>query len=421
MFFGWWIVFSATGATFLHGSIFLYGLGALFTPIRDDTGWTRGEISIAISLATLVGGLAGPFAGRLIDRNGPRAPQLYATVSLGLGFVLLSVTNSLVGLYAIFVLFMGAAYAIGGIGLAPIAAVANWFVRKRSTALGIAATGWGPGGIVWPLLIVAAVTLWGWQWTAFAAGVLIWVLGTPLALLLRHRPERYGLLPDGDTPESTSAAREGNTPVTPTEPDFGLHAALRTQAFWFLTLTLSLGFMVTPAIGLHQIPFLIESGHEPAAAAAVLGAMTMLSIPGRLVFGWLGDRFDLRLLVIVSLLLQTVGLAVLVVATQLWHLAFYAAIFGTGFGGLRPLSGALPASYFGRTAYASIRGMVGSVQVGLTMAAPVMTGVIADTTGSYSMAFAALIVLNTLGVLTAIAMRRPSARSHALNGSARTD
>jgi OFA family oxalate/formate antiporter-like MFS transporter len=419
VFFGWWVVFAATGATFLHGSVYLYGLGALFTPIREDTGWSRGEISIAISLATLAGGLAGPFAGSLIDRYGPRVMQLYATASLGLGFILLSAADSLFEFYAVFLVFMGVAYAIGGIGLAPIATVANWFVRKRRTALGIAATGWGPGGIVWPLVIVAIVPLWGWQWSAVAAGALIWVLGTPLALLLRHRPERYGLLPDGDTPEGSMTVPSGHTsaPSAATaEPDFRLGEALRTPAFWLLTLTLSLGFMVTPAIGLHQIPFLIESGYEPVAAAAVLGGMTMLSIPGRLVFGWLGDRYDMRLLVIVSLLLQTAGLLVLVVATQLWHLLAYAVIFGTGFGGLRPLSAALPASYFGRTAYASIRGAASSVQVGLTMAAPVLTGVIADATGSYATAFAVLAAINTIGALTAFAMRPPSPRSTAPTG-----
>ncbi len=413
VFFGWWIVFTATATTFLHGSAYLYGLGALFTPIRDETGWSRGEISLAISLATLAGGLAGPFTGRLIDRHGPRVMQLYATASLGLGFVLLSLADSLLGFYAVFVVFMGVAYAVGGIGLAPIAAVANWFIRRRSTALGMAATGWGPGGIVWPLLIVSMVDVWGWRWSAVAMGVSIWVVGTPLALLLRHPPERYGLLPDGDSPEISSAAPPGpsSSPVATTrEPAFGLREALRAPAFWLLTLTLSLGFMVTPAIGLHQIPFLIESGHEPAVAAAVLGGMTFLSIPARLVFGWLGDRYDMRLLLVVALLLQTSGLIVLVLATEMWHFFVYSAIFGTGFGGLRPLSAALPASYFGRTAYASIRGAASSVQVGLTMAAPVLTGVIADATNSYATAFGVLAALNTFGVLTALVLRPPGVR-----------
>ncbi|MDP7619444.1 MAG: MFS transporter, partial [Dehalococcoidia bacterium] len=288
--------------------------------------------------------------------------------------------------------------------------VANWFVRRRSTALGIAATGWGPGGIVWPLIIVTTVNLWGWRWSAVVAGVLIWVVGMPLALLLRHQPERYGLLPDGDIRDGSPAAPSAPAQTT-SEPEFGLREALRTPAFWLLTVTLSLGFMVTPAIGLHQIPFLIESGHEPATAAAVLGTMTLLSIPGRLVFGWLGDRYDMRLLVIMSLLLQTVGLLVLVQATAMWHFILYSVIFGTGFGGLRPLSAALPASYFGRTAYASIRGTANSVQYGLTMSAPVLTGVIADATGSYATAFGVLAALNSVGMITALALRPPKTRS----------
>ena len=404
-FYGWWIVLAATVASFLQGSLFLYGLGALFTPIRDDLGWTRTELSLAVSLATLAGGVAGPFMGHLIDRFGPRLLQLIATFSLGLGFILLSQAHSLLIFYAVFLLFMGIGYSVSGIGLAPTAAVANWFVRRRSTAMGIAVTGWGPGGLVWPLLLVTLASVYDWRVAVVVAGMLVWALGLPLAFVLRHRPERYGLLPDGDVPVSSAAAAQQQHAAD--EPDFRLGQALRAPAFWLLSLTMTLGFMVTPAVGLHQIPFLIERGYDPTAAAAVLGGMTLLSIPGRLIFGWLGDRFDKRLLLVVALSLQTVGLVILVGAQETWQLFGYAAVFGTGLGGLRPLSGALPADYFGRRAYGAIRGAMSSIQVTGIMIAPVLTGWIADSVGAYSMAFLVMAALNTVGIATALLLRPP--------------
>jgi sugar phosphate permease len=409
-FYGWWIVAAATMATFLQGAIFLYGLGALFNPIIADLGWTRTQLSFAVSLATLSGGVAGPLMGHLIDRFGPRALQIYATLSLGLGFVLLSWAQSLLAFYAIFILFMGVGYTVGGVGLAPIAAVANWFIRRRSTAMGIAAIGWGPGGLVWPLVLVTVAEAYGWRMAAIAGGVIILAVGLPAAMLLRHRPERYGLLPDGAAPAMGQARSASGGPAradTRPEADFGVGQALRTPTFWLLSVTMTLGFMVTPAVGLHQIPFLIEKGLDPAAAAAVLGLMTLMSIPGRLVFGVLGDRYDKRLLLAAALLLQSLGLLVLTGAEQLWQLVLYTAVFGTGFGGLRPLSTALPADYFGRRAYGSIRGAASSIQVAGTMIAPVLAGWITDSVGTYVTAFLVLAGLNAAGLVTTALLRPP--------------
>ena len=108
-----------------------------------------------------------------------------------------------------------------------------------------------------------------------------------------------------------------------------------------------------------------------------------------------------------ALSLQTVGLTILVGAQETWQLFGYAAIFGTGFGALRPLSGALPADYFGRRAYGAIRGAMSSIQVGGSMIAPVLTGWIADSMGTYSTAFLVMAALNTVGIVTALLLRPP--------------
>lgn len=406
VFYGWWIVLGATLSTFVHGAVFLYGFSAFGTPLRQEFGWSRTELSLAVSLASLAGGIAGPFMGVLVDRRGPRTMELYATISLGLGFVLMGWVNSLFAFYAIFVVFMGIGYSVGGVGLAPQAAVANWFVRRRSLGMGISATGWGPGGLLWPILIVVLVDNFGWRTAAVITGLTVLALGVPISLLLRHRPENYGVYPDGAAAPPTAPLRGARSARI--EVDLNLRQALATRTFWLLAVLLSLAFMVTPAIGLHQIPFLVEAGISPAQAAGILGLMTMASIPARVVFGWLGDRYDKRLLMVIALLLQGTGLVVLATSQSLVQLIIYTIVFGTGFGALRPLSGALRADYFGRRYYGSIQGAGTAIQVAGTMIAPVMTGWLADSLNSYKPAFLGLAALNLLAILCVGLLRRPA-------------
>ncbi|MBI4236757.1 MAG: MFS transporter [Chloroflexi bacterium] len=403
VYYGWWVVLAATLSTFVHGSIFLYGFSVFVRPLTQEFAWTRTQVSLAVTLATLAGALAGPLAGHLVDRRGPRAMELYATVSLGIGFILMGWMDSLWAFYGIFAVFVGIGYSVGGVGLAPTAAVANWFIRRRSLGMGIAAVGWGPGGLVWPVLLATVIGAQGWRAAAVLAGVAILVLGVPISLLLRHRPERYGYMPDGGP--ALPAATRGPAVA---EVNLSLQQALATSTFWLLAVLLSLAFMVTPAIGLHQVPFLVEAGFAPATAGAILGTMTMASIPARVLFGWLGDRYDKRALLILALLLQAGGLLILATAHALWQLLLYTVVFGTGFGALRPLSGALRADYFGRRSFGAIQGVGASVQTAGTMAAPLLTGWLADSLGSYRPAFLALAALNVVGVLVALLLRSPA-------------
>ncbi len=246
LFYGWWIVLGATIADALSGGFYLYGFSAFFMPLINDFGWSRAATSGAFSLSRIEGGLLGPLGGFLVDKFGPRKMMLIGMTMIGAGFILLSRIDSLVAFYLVFTLCIAVGVTLG-IHQAVIVAVTNWFIKKRGMALGFASTGMGIGGALVPVLAWLIVQ-YGWRDTAVITGLTFWFVGIPIALMMRHRPEQYGYLPDGETPEEH--VTEGNPESTKAERllstnsekrrasnrdiSFTVHQALRTKAFWLV-------------------------------------------------------------------------------------------------------------------------------------------------------------------------------------------
>jgi OFA family oxalate/formate antiporter-like MFS transporter len=154
---------------------------------------------------------------------------------------------------------------------------------------------------------------------------------------------------------------------------------------------------ILSAIVIHQIPHLTDIGIEYQTASNVLGFMVLLSIPGRFIFGWLGDRFNKRTLLFISCVLQGVGIFIFINASVLPLLYLFVVIYGLGYGGAIPLTVALRADLFGRAHYATIAGITMTLAMIGTVTAPLFAGYLYDTTHSYSLAFyifTAMIILS---------------------------
>lgn len=215
IFYGWLIVAGGFVIQLLNGSLLFHAFTAYILPLQAEFGWSRAALSGAFSMARAEGGILGPLQGWLIDRYGPRQIMRIGNALFGLGFILFSRMHSLPTFYASF-----ACIALGSSlgGLMPIATtVTNWFARRRATALGIAMTGTGTGGLFIPL-VVACLSAFGWRNTAFVSGLVILAVGVPVAQVMRHRPEDYGYLPDGDDPPSPAQSGPGSDELA-REPD----------------------------------------------------------------------------------------------------------------------------------------------------------------------------------------------------------
>ena len=359
----------------------------------------------------LEGGIIAPLVGFAFDRIGPKRLALFGVAMISLGFVGLSQAASFAGFVAA-VLVMSAGYG-SAFTANTMATVAKWFVRKRTTALGLVMAGSGLGGVLVPLLALL-IDGSGWRTAALVVGVLLFVVGMPLVLVLRTSPESCGLLPDGDSPvtrapRSSLSADAGDSSAAPAPVEFEMttKAAMKTRAFWLLTFATSLSAIAQAALVVHAIPFLNGIGMNSALAASAVGAMSVISVGGRLFFGWLGDRFSKRWVMAGVLTLQVCGLAVFASITEPWHVFPFLALFAPGYGGAYPLRPSLQGEYFGRKAFGMIQGVLLSINAFAAFFAPIFLGTMYDTLGDYRLALWIVTIVLALSVPAILLMPKP--------------
>ena len=289
-FFGWWVVFACASIVFLTGGTFFYGFGALFNPIVNEFGWSRASVSFAFSLRSEVGGLAAPVVGFMVDRVGSRRLMIVGVALVSLGFILLSRVESLWAFYAsVVVIAIGMSATGGPVGMVTIA---HWFKRQRGRALAIMTVGAGASGVM-VLVLSGLITAFGWRDALVIVAITQLVVCIPLALSIRNRPEDLGLEPDGDARPWVEGVE--TQPARPPATGLTAREALKTSAFWKASLATGLGNVGVIAIVVHQIPFFTDSvGVSKGVAAASVTAMTLMSLLGRLGFGWMADQMDKR-------------------------------------------------------------------------------------------------------------------------------
>ncbi len=272
IFYGWWIVL----ACFIIGSytafVVFYGFTAFFDPLVKEFGWSYAQVSFAASLRGLEVGIFAPFIGFLVDRLGGRKLVFAGVITVGLGLLLLSQTRSLAMFYASFFFL-----AFGGGGVASLvlmSVVANWFRKKVGLAFGIMTSGFGASGFLVPVL-VQLIDSYGWRTALVMLALGMWILGIPLAFIVRSHPEPYGYFPDGDAPEGPilHPRREEQTKV------------LRERSFFFLAIIEIFRNIVFSAVSIHVMPYLGHLGMSRANAGLVAAAFPSSALSAGLALG----------------------------------------------------------------------------------------------------------------------------------------
>jgi MFS family permease len=379
---------------------FFYGFSVFYTPILHEFGWSSAVVAGAFSLSRLEGGIEGPIVGLLVDRYGSRKLMFVGVILIALGFFAMTAVDNVLLLYLVY----GGLLSIGyntGFQHSMTALVAQWFIRKRGRAMSIYTLSAGLGGAIIVPVLARSVANLGWRSTAIICGASCLVIGLPLVYFVRNRPEDIGLLPDGDTPSSVSQHAPGGIDLEASglEADYSAREALRTRTFWTLMLGESFRSFLLGSIVIHQIPYLVSIGIPLELAAMILGTMITLSIPGRLVFGSLGDYMSKRYLLVLAMSLQALGIFIFSQATGFIHTYAFVLIYGIGYGGVIPLLHAYRAELFGRRRFASISGIAAPFRMIGSVVGPVLAGYIYDIYGNYRMAF---IVFTALALLSAI-------------------
>lgn len=408
LFYGWWLV----GVVWLImgvivGPIFM-GLGVFFVALERQFNWSRTALSLAFSLSRIEGALFGPIEGYMADKVGVRRMVLFGLIILGIGLLLFSLIQNILSFYVVMlVVFAGSGVA----GFIPLMAlINNWFSRRRATATAIGLTGANLGGILVPL-VALAVTSIGWRSTVRWLGIFVLLVSFPISRIIRNNPEDLGLLPDGDTPEpKTSTDQVSSSPPEEDDGSFNLRQAMRTGAFWSISVAHGLGATVFVTVSIHIVPAMTDQGISLQMAGNIMAVITSIAAVSQVIGGPIGDRYPKRPLIIFFNLLQGFSMFLAVSARTTRAALIFAVPFGIGQGVRVPLLVAIRGDYFGRKHFATIFGVSQLPMNLLMLGAPVAAGYLFDSTGSYTIPFIGLAILNFLAGAFMLIVKKPSRR-----------
>jgi OFA family oxalate/formate antiporter-like MFS transporter len=401
-YYGWVVLGCLCCAGFARQGPAVATLSIFVEPLTREFGWSRTALSGAVSLGGLMAAMVSPMIGPVLDRRGSRLVLCTAVAVNGVLLLLLSLTPSLVIFYLLFCI--ARMNWAGPFDLGIYGALNNWFVARRTAASSIATFAQLLGLIAMPLIAQFAISHDGWRAGWIALGVVTLVVGfVPSWLFLVRRPEDMGLEADRAAP-----SHKQNT-VPPAEPGFSRRQAMRTPAFWLLMLYTMMVYPVQAGVSLHQAPHLIERGIDPVTAALIVSSFSLMSAIATVACGFLPRRIPIRFPMALTGMLLAGGTWLLPNVSNAAEGYLAAGLFGFGIGGVLTLIPIAWADYFGRAHYGAIRSISLSAQVLAQAAGPLLSGVLHDLTGNYTLSLQCFMALSVLSVIAALSAARPRA------------
>lgn len=409
LFYGWYIVVAGMVLSAYSNAIFGYGWTAFVNPIVATFGWSMTQLSLASSLRSLETGMFNPVWGAVVDRYPPRRLVIFALIITALGVFLLSQTKNLAMFYGGFLLMgLGSSLATH---MLPTTLITKWFRRDIGKANGVFFMGAGIGGILVPL-VVKIVDKLSWQTTLFYAAIGFLVLGILPSVVFRSPPEDSGSSPGGKVAGvTTEASRTRNSEV-----DTGVREALKTRAFWQISLVFFLQSIRIGPMMLYMMPYLTGLGVDRTTASTFVMLYTMVSLGGRIPMGALADIFKKSYIIATSMGMMGAGLFILSLIdshSPFWLILLFAIVYGVGLSGEGALRAPIVAEYFGRRHFGAIFGSIMlSTTIGSVVATP-LAGWVYDTYGSYQPVLLALIAVAAMGVILILTIPAATTRARA--------
>jgi MFS family permease len=398
LFYGWVIV--AVGI--VVGCVGMGGMmsfGVFLQPMSDSLGWSRGEISIASTLAFLWMGVGGFLWGSLFDRFGARVVVLLGGLLLGAGLVAASQAQSLLMFLAVYGTAVG--LAVGAIYVPLTAATSSWFTRHRSLAVSLVSAGLALGTTVIAPLARWLIVTHDWRFAMLTLGFIAWVVILPAALLLRPAPVAEA------GPATISTGGMASVSMT-------LGQALKTPVFWSLSLANFACCAAHSGPIFHMVSNATDCGVAPLTAATVLGAAGLAALSGRIICGLMADRTGAKRTLVACLFLQAFAIALYLMARDLDTLYAVSMLFGFSYGGAMPLYAILVREYFPAKIMGSVFGVVAMIStLGMALGPPV-GGWLFDHFGGYGWLFIASSAIGVVGASIALTVRPHQVRPMAV-------
>jgi MFS family permease len=381
-YFGWRVAIAAClGVMGGFGSLFVYTFTVFVKPLGTEFGWNREAVSLGFAIAAMTVGMTSPLIGRLIDRFGPRHIILPCMTVFGCGIAAFALLRS--GIWQFYLTcFVVGVVGNGAAHLAYARSISTWFERRLGTALAIVMVGAGLGAMILPVIAQTVVTRSGWRSAYLTLGILALLLGLPLSW-------RY--VRDRDTPKAKDKVTEvQHTGLT-------WQQGLRTIPFWIIVAVLFVSSISMNGAITHLSALLTDRGITAGNAALCASVLGGTSILGRVVTGWLLDRFFGGRVAFVINVFTAGGILMLANANSFATGLTAAALIGIGAGGEAAITPYLLTRFFGLRAFSTLYGLTWTFYAAAGAAGPVILGRTFDLTGSYTS------LLTTLAIALAVA------------------
>jgi MFS family permease len=370
--------------------ILYYGFPVMLRPMEAGLGYSRVQLTGALSIGLLTSALAALPVGRWIDRHGARGVMTLGSCLATALMLVWARIESLGALYAVWAL-MGLAMA-ATLYEPAFAAVVGWFpLKDRDRALLIVTLVAALASTIFMPFEAWLVGRLGWRGALTALAVILALPTIPIHALVLRRPPRV----DG---------RKAAPGVVAEVPGLTLGAAVKTGVFWVLGLAFLASNFTTNTVTVHLIPYLSDRGYSPTLAAAMIGWMGAMQLPARVVFGPLVARFGHRTLTVGIFIFQAVALAQLALVRRLGTLAPMVVMLGSANGMATLARATTIAEIFGPRHYGSISGAIALGANGARAIAPFLAALLQVALGGYEPVFwllAGALVLAALGLVVA--------------------
>ena len=392
VFTGWKVVAASAFLWALQSMLWMQGFGNLAVELRDEFGWSKTLFSVAFVATRAGSALIAPAQGSALRRWGTKRVMRFGSIFVLGGFVGLSLIETRLHF---FIAMSVAAFGMALAGFLTItSALVPWFERKRARALSMQTMGFAVGGFAGPLLVFS-FGWFGWRLSLAGAGVVLTVAIFFASIMLGRTREDTGEPVDG-IPEDVAATAPRAEGVT--DDHFTAARAMRTRAFWMVSLGHGSALIVVSAVIAHVALYLVEDrGFSAEEAALIAGLIPVFQLIGTALGGYLGDRINKRLIIVAAMFAHGIGLLIMTWASGAIAIGLFVVLHGLAWGSRGPQMQAIRADYFGTTHFASIMGWSSIIVTIGTVSGPLLAGILADSTGDYRLGFTLIAILAFAG------------------------
>lgn len=391
IFYGWWVVLGCVLITITMVPPIMALSNKFLIQVTTDMGISRSAFTLANTILQGLGIFISPFVSKKLATGNMKKIQSISVIGFAVSYASYALAQSAFHLY-ISAFFVGI-FFLNSTMIPVSMMVTNWFVKKRGLAMSIAMAGIGLGGTIFSPLLTILLNNYGWRKTYVIMALIILVVALPTSLfILKKRPEDMGLKPYGADEQQTAAKKVQKVipSVTLSVKDSRKHLF-----FWLLLVgMLANGLINTGSLG--HFPPAMEEMHGAALQATIISMYSMIGIGGKLLLGWLNDKFGIVVSTGFGCAMFGLSFIFMLMGENVNMLYMMAIVFGLGNGIGTVMPPLITSDVFGAEKYGEAYGIANSVtQIGLSFGSLMVAGMY-DMNQSYRSAWILLLVLTAV-------------------------